>query len=373
MASFLTRALGLDPVRPTPNVINGVHVSPGTDLQQMVDSHPSGTTFVLETGTHRNQRVVPKNGDVFIGEPGAVMDGGNQTDTAFSNGGADVTVRGLIIQNYNTPAQRGAIEAGAGGWKIIDNEIRNNAGAGLSLGGNGFVVDGNHIHHNQQIGIIGQNSSGARVVNNEIAHNNPNNRYDYGWEAGGTKFLRTTNLYLANNNVHDNHGPGLWADHNNYNTTYEKNLVRDNYGPGILHEISYDAVIRNNTITGNAFEFYVGGILVSSSPNVEVYGNKLSGNDGGIIGLQDSRGSGDRGTFQTTGLDVHDNQVSWNNGYHGVQVNSGPDVTKTNTIRFRNNTYNANGSRPFKWGNSGSTLTWQQWQDLGHDLDSDFD
>ncbi|MFZ0012859.1 MAG: hypothetical protein WAL25_01970, partial [Acidimicrobiia bacterium] len=38
-------------------VSGGVRVSPGTDLQQMVDSHPSGTTFVLETGTHRNQRV----------------------------------------------------------------------------------------------------------------------------------------------------------------------------------------------------------------------------------------------------------------------------------------------------------------------------
>ncbi|MFZ0013949.1 MAG: hypothetical protein WAL25_07520, partial [Acidimicrobiia bacterium] len=60
------------------------------------------------------------------------------------------------------------------------------------------------------------------------------------------------------------------------------------------------------------------------------------------------------------------------NGYHGVQVNSGPDVTQTNTIHFTNNTYNANGSRPFKWGNSGSNLTWQQWRGLGHDTGGSF-
>ncbi|MFZ0013951.1 MAG: hypothetical protein WAL25_07530, partial [Acidimicrobiia bacterium] len=49
--------IGPVPTSSTTVVSGGVRVSPGTDLQQMVDSHPSGTTFVLETGTHRNQRV----------------------------------------------------------------------------------------------------------------------------------------------------------------------------------------------------------------------------------------------------------------------------------------------------------------------------
>jgi parallel beta-helix repeat protein len=346
----------------------GVVVEVGVNIQGLVDSHPSGTSFVLKTGTHRNQKVVPKDGMTFVGEPGAVMDGGNKTDAAFSNGGANVTIRNLIIQNYNTPAQRGAIEAAGDNWKIIDNEIRYNAGAGLSLGGDGFIVDGNNIHHNEQIGIIGQNASGAKVTGNEISYNNPNDRYDYGWESGGTKFLRTTNLYIANNNVHDNHGPGLWADHDNYNTTYEKNTVRDNYGPGILHEISYDANITNNTVTGNAHRFYVGGILIASSPNVEVKGNTLNSNDGGIIGLQDNRGSGNRGTYQTTGLNVHNNNVTWTNGFHGIQVNAGPDITKTNTINYDHNTYTTNQTNSFKWGTTSHNF--QQWQTLGQDPNS---
>jgi parallel beta-helix repeat protein len=369
MASFLSRALGLDPIAPAPNFTNGVQVRTGDDLADMVRSRGSGTVFVLETGVHHmDEKVVPKDGMTFVGEPGAVMDGGNKTDAAFSNGGANVTIRNLIIQNYNTPAQRGAIEAAGDNWKIIDNEIRYNAGAGLSLGGDGFIVDGNNIHHNEQIGIIGQNASGAKVTGNEISYNNPNDRYDYGWESGGTKFLRTTNLYIANNNVHDNHGPGLWADHDNYNTTYEKNTVRDNYGPGILHEISYDANITNNTVTGNAHRFYVGGILIASSPNVEVKGNTLNSNDGGIIGLQDNRGSGNRGTYQTTGLNVHNNNVTWTNGFHGIQVNAGPDITKTNTINYDHNTYTTNQTNSFKWGTTSHNF--QQWQTLGQDPNS---
>lgn len=367
MASFLARALGLDPIAPRPNFANGIRVRGNDDLAEMVRSRPAGTTFVLETGVHHmTEKVVPKDGMVFVGEPGAVMDGGRRTDAAFSNGGSNVTIQGLIIQNYDTPPQRGAVEAAGAGWRVIGNEIHHNAAAGLSLGGDGFVVDGNHIHHNNQIGIIGQNARGARVVNNVIAYNNPNDRFDFGWESGGTKFLRTTNLYVANNNVHHNHGPGLWTDHDNYNTTYTNNTVRDNYGPGILHEISYDATINDNTVTGNAHRFYVAGILIASSPNVEVHGNTLADNDGGIIGLQDDRGSGSRGTYQTTNLDVHDNNVTWNTGFHGIQINAGPNIIQTNTITYDHNTYTTNQNQPFKWGEV--TQTWQQWQDIGQDL-----
>ena len=54
-----------------------VTIAPGQSIQAAVNSQPSGTTFVLKAGTYRNQSVVPKSGDVFIGEKGAVLDGGN--------------------------------------------------------------------------------------------------------------------------------------------------------------------------------------------------------------------------------------------------------------------------------------------------------
>ena len=52
-----------------------VEVAPGEDIQSLVDLNPEGTTFVIKSGIHRLQTVVPKNNCTFIGEPGAVMSG----------------------------------------------------------------------------------------------------------------------------------------------------------------------------------------------------------------------------------------------------------------------------------------------------------
>jgi parallel beta-helix repeat protein len=346
-----------------------IRVELGAQLQALVNANPSGTEFLVAAGTHRNQRVVPKDGNVFVGEPGAVLDGGGSVDHAFVGDADNVTIEGLVVKNYANPAQSGAINGWGSGWKILDNEVRDNAGAGVAVN-TGFVVSGNKIHHNDQIGILGRGANG-QVINNEIAHNNYRDRYEMGWEAGGTKFMYTTNLRVAGNNVHDNHGIGLWTDHNNYKTLYENNTVRDNYGPGIMHEISYDATIRNNTVTGNAHKFYVGGILIATSSNVTAYGNVLSGNDGGINGIQDNRGSGDRGTFATTGLQVQDNNVSFTVGWNGVRVNSGTNVTQSGTILYEDNDYDlGSDNTPFLWNNSEITI--QHWKTLGFDTNGTF-
>lgn len=356
---------------PLPEVPDdAVVVNPGDNLQQLVNSHPAGTTFYLRAGVHKSpggtRHVDPKSDNTFIGEPGAVMDGGGTTTFAFQDNmkGARVTIRGLIIQNYSTPTQRGAIDAGSGGWRVIGNEIRNNSGAAVSLGGSGWVIESNNIHHNEQIGIKGQ-GSGGRVVGNTIAYNNPDRRYDPAWEAGGTKFVNTTNLYVAGNKVLNNHGPGLWTDSNNQGTVYENNTVRDNYGPGIFHEISQSASIRNNTVTGNAHGFYVGGILVANSSDVTVTGNTVSGNDGGIIGLQD-----DRGSHNTVNLLVKNNTVSFSTGVQGLIHNSGTDVTQSGTILFDHNVYTTTVSGPFRWGKA--SLTTEEWRAIGQDIHSTF-
>jgi parallel beta-helix repeat protein len=337
------------------------------DLQDLVDSNPAGTTFLLEAGVHRNQEIASREGNVFVGEPGAVMDGGGTTPFAFHNDVDDVTIVGLVIENYANPAQRGAIDSAGSAWRVIGNEIRFNAGAAINIRGDDYLVQGNHIHHNEQIGVVGRGANG-RIENNEIAHNNHNDRYEMSWEAGGTKFLHSTRLHIANNFVHDNHGPGLWTDDDNYLTVVENNIIRDNYGPGILHEISYDATIRDNTVTNNAHRFYTGGILVANSSNVEVFDNTVTGNSGGIVGIQDERGSGPRGEFATTGLDVHDNIVAYSTGWTGVRVNSGTDVTQTGSITFNHNSYTTDMPRPFFWATAEQTI--QEWLDLGHDNDS---
>ena len=52
-----------------------VAISPGESIQEAVNRYPEGTTFRIKTGIHRLQTIVPKNGDKFMGEPGAVLSG----------------------------------------------------------------------------------------------------------------------------------------------------------------------------------------------------------------------------------------------------------------------------------------------------------
>ena len=53
----------------------GVFISPGQSIQDAVDANPAGTTFYIKAGIHRIQQVKPKDGDKFIGEPGAILSG----------------------------------------------------------------------------------------------------------------------------------------------------------------------------------------------------------------------------------------------------------------------------------------------------------
>src|ERR1700676_2957259 len=52
-----------------------VAVGPSQPIQDLVERMPEGRTFLIQAGLHRLESVVPKNGDSFIGEPGAILSG----------------------------------------------------------------------------------------------------------------------------------------------------------------------------------------------------------------------------------------------------------------------------------------------------------
>ena len=58
-----------------PMPISFVEIAPGTDIQAVIEAHPAGTDFRIKSGVHRNQSIVPKDGDTFTGESGAVLNG----------------------------------------------------------------------------------------------------------------------------------------------------------------------------------------------------------------------------------------------------------------------------------------------------------
>ena len=75
LASFIAGGGVLPSAFGADEVTDVVVISPGEDIQSIVDAHLPGTSYLLLTGVHRMQSVKPKDGDSFTGETGAVMSG----------------------------------------------------------------------------------------------------------------------------------------------------------------------------------------------------------------------------------------------------------------------------------------------------------
>lgn len=431
-----------------------VVVTPQDNLQSLVNSHPPGTSFTLSAGIYRLQSVVPKDGDSFSGEPGAVMNGaelltsfthqgkfwiaktqaqeqaqyrgkcdddrpaciypedlfvddsplkrvsslsevtpgkwyldyssgeaylandpaGHKVEISvvphsFSGAVRNVTIQGLTIEKYACAAGEGAIDARSPSgpapgrnWIVQNNVIQLNHGVGV-WAGPGTEILHNKVLHNGQMGLAGSGTN-LLVDGNEIAFNNYAG-YDFGWEAGGTKFVFTTDLVVRNNFSHDNKGPGLWTDIENRGALFEKNHTERNKEAGILHEISYQAVIRNNVIEDDGFSdspsrtspWYGAGIIIAGSSDVEVYGNTVTDCMNGIVGTYPRRELSPSGTpYLLRNLYVYDNIIIQDMGIAAGIVRAGAlsdDVFTSWNNRFAHNTFHLANSQglSFAWMN----------------------
>jgi parallel beta-helix repeat protein len=287
------------------------------------------------------------------------------TAAAFTGSAPRVTIKELTIEKYASPAQSGAVDGSKGsGWTVARNVIRWNHGAGLSLGSSMQVRD-NHVLANGQLGVGGGDDySGIVIEGNEIAYNNEAG-FDWQWEAGGSKFWATTDLVVRENHVHHNLGPGLWTDTDNRGTLYEGNVVEDNSVCGIFHEISYAAVVRNNTVRRNGFAHstwvWGAGILVAASSDVEIYGNIVEDNAGGINAVQQERGVGKYGPHVVRNLWVHDNTVRMRTGLNGIATDTGDlSIFRNWNNRYDSNTYYLGPlARYFAWLGARTEAEWR--------------
>ncbi|WP_333736594.1 right-handed parallel beta-helix repeat-containing protein [Streptomyces sp. IBSBF 2806] len=249
------------PAKAPPGAVTVDPAVPG-DLAAKTESSPAHTTFWLRPGTHtlmsdRYDQVIPKEGDVYVGAPGAVLDGRRSNHYAFGGAASDVAIRYLTVQRFVAPRDEGVVNHdSADGWVIEHTTIRDNSGAGL-MAGSRQQVRASCLRDNGQYGMNAYKDGGVNdlvVEGNEIVGNNTDDwerlRPDCGC-SGGVKFWAVDGADVRGNWVHDNRGTGLWADTNNNDFLIEGNLIEDNDGAALIYEISYNAVVRGNTIRRN--------------------------------------------------------------------------------------------------------------------------
>jgi hypothetical protein len=255
----------------------------------------ANTTYWLAPGTHTlglgaYDQIEPKDGDTFVGAPGAILDGQSSNNSAFVGSATDVTVEYLTIQDFVPPGTQYVVNHDMGAdWTVEHNTIQDNGdtagsqlGAGLGLGDNN-VVEYNCITHN---GEYAMNAGGDNTVfsDNEVSWNGisffPD---DSGCGcSGGIKYWDTTGATVEDNYIHDNYNVGLWFDTDNTGALVQGNWISGNWAEGIIYEISYNADFNANTFVDNGWG------IGSSHPGGVPYGAAIylngSGGDANVPG-----------------------------------------------------------------------------------------
>ena len=304
------------PTSPYTSAPSGAEIIPAGDdssgIGQNFDVSPN-TTYWFAPGNHtlgtdQYGQIQPQNGDVFIGAPGAVLDGKGVNDYAFTGTASGVTIEYLTVQNFVSSTDQIVVNHdGGANWLIEYDLLQNNKGGAVATGDGGTITN-NCLSHNDQYGFQGWDNNIA-ITNNDIAFNNPNGYYDLPGStvqcgcSGGGKFWGATNATVTGNYVHGNNGVGLWADTDNAGFLISGNYISNNWSEGIMYEISYNAEITNNTLIGNAIGmgssqdtpgFPDGAIYISESGGDSrvasnyagqflISGNVLTDNWGGVV------------------------------------------------------------------------------------------
>lgn len=283
---------------------------------------------------------------------------------AFAGEANGVTLEGLVVEKYASPAQRGALVTGTG-WTIANTEVRFNHGQGVRLGP-ALTLRDSYLHHNGQFGVAGA-GPGAQIIGNEISHNGTAG-FSAFWAAGGTKFLHVTDLVLEGNFVHSNWGPGLWTDGGGDGTVYMNNRVVNNEHAGIKHEISGGAEITGNHVEGNGFgnsvDFRGAGILVRESGPATISDNRVLGNLDAIVLLHQDDRTNDTGN-RLTGVVVTDNDIAFDGGRVGYIGDVSEDDLGEDIV-FEGNRYYGDESETV-FVVKGKTLDFAAWKETAHD------
>jgi parallel beta-helix repeat protein len=231
-------------------------------------------------------------------------------DDADPNGrSVEVSVRDFIIpprelnhinlerlhfshSNSSSGPVNGMVNVWGNFWTITDCTFDYADFAGISIIGEGHKITNCKFNNNGNLGISINGSDDAHkwapvpnrppqniiLTGNETSYNNYR-KFELSWQHGGIKAAVSCNgVTVTNHKALANYGVGIWFDIYCRDITISRSTVAKNLA-GIVYEISDQATITNNLVTGNEYH----GIYVDASSKVTVMNNTLDDNGFGIV------------------------------------------------------------------------------------------
>lgn len=365
-------------------LVGSVRIAPGASIQAAINASPAGTKFCLGAGVHTvTTPLVPKSGNSFIGEYGAIMDGtgwtsSNPDDAAFKSINAGIT--GITIKNLEIrDMPQNAVKVYDFGnaptaWIVENCYIHHNGCKGVVIAQNG-IVRNNILTYNGDGGSYGGNyesfrGNGSLWDNNEIS---------YG--SNEQKVLSSNVTFRRNWVHHQRDGVGIWFDTAGTGGVIEDNIVEDNPYDGIMYEATGAGIIRNNIVRRNGFTGG-NGIYISISEDVEIYGNTLEDNFRAITLFIECSAIASLG-HDLRNNSIHNNSIRVSASPVGQLANqmitanscsdNTPYTTNAKNNNFATNTYliptAMSASSLWTWGATGVHKTWTTWQAIPQDAD----
>jgi hypothetical protein len=288
------------------------------------------TIYYLEPGVHIGSFAANTN-DAFVGGysggTGTTLSGNYAgypwaIDSNISEGDqTGVTIEYLTIEKYQPVVDQVAInQDGNTGWIIQYNTITLNVPGGGAFAATNNILKDNCMTLNGQYGFqsaaaqsidsLTKGPYNVTIQDNEISYNDTcdlsglMNNSAIGWHnydpvpakyrnpkcgnvtgdgnQGGFKLWATDGVTIKDNYIHNNWGPGGWADTDNANTTWTSNTITDNESVAIIEEVSYNFSITDNYIASND---WIDGLNNSRFPQPAIYISE-SGSDSTFGGVQ---------------------------------------------------------------------------------------
>lgn len=298
--------------------VDVVRIEPGDDAEAIAEAHPPGTTYIIGAGLHRGFVAVAEDGDRFLGEVGAVLNGAVVLDgwepetrdgrTVWEREGLGLEeeYRGLMDEGHEREGLRHDLYVDGGVMRHVPSV--DDVGAGSWF----YDFDADRM-------VLGDDPAGRTV--------------ELGMAYEAFYGIGSRDVLIADVEVRHYAAPAQFGAINAELTeswTIERVHVEANHGAGV--RIAHGTHVLDSVILGNGQIGIAGGLEDVGERPVRIAGNLIRLN--GRLGFTWFWERGGMKLVGTTGGEVVDNEVSSNWGV-GVwfDVENTDGVVRGNHIR----------------------------------------